>query len=472
MVFVSLSRATLSLALVAFALPSFSVRTVAADQQVQDAGTYYEQGVTFLKTGKFEDAVKAFKEATKLKPDYSDAYLGLGDAYFEIGDLKNGVEAYKQAVRYQPDSAIAHSKLAKAYSGTGDLKKAGASYIEAIRLNPKSPELHYQLGTVYTYQKKEKEALAEYQILQTLDPSLAQDLYNFIYQPTLGFVTADTVRLNVIATDSSGKPVSGLTAEDFQVVENGLAQKISVSNNSDARALMAVAIDTSGSVRPAFSLAIASAKFIVLKSGPMDQTLLIRFISSDKIETVQEFTADKRVLIKAIDTLYIEGGQSAIVDAVYLAAQRLASYKFPDRSRRRILILLSDGEDRASYYTNETLLKLLQKTDLQIFPISLSIDERRGAKLNEREVPKSADLLRRLASATGGRAFFPKSIDELEAAINQIFDVLRGQYTIEYKPTKPIEPGVHRPVTITVRPGPGRENWTLTSRSGYVFTQK
>jgi Ca-activated chloride channel family protein len=469
---VSLNRATLSLAFVAIVVAMFSVSAVAADQQAQDAAIYYDQGIAFLKADKIDEALKAFKEAIKLKPDYAEAYIGLGDAYSQRNDLSNGVEAYKQAVRYQPDSAVAHSKLAKAYSGTGDLKEAGASYIQAIRLNPKSPDLHYQLGTIYTYQKKEKEALAEYQILQTLDPSLAQDLYNFIYQPTVGFVTADTVRLNVIATDSSGKPVSGLTAEDFQVVENGLAQKVSVATNLDAGALIGVAIDTSGSIRPAFPLAIASTKFIILKSGPIDQTLLIRFVSSDKIETLQDFTADKTVLVKAVDTLYIEAGQSAIIDAVYLAAQRLGSYKFPDHSRRRILILLSDGEDRASYYSSETLLKLLQKTDLQIFPISLSIDERRGRRLNDREVPKSADLLRRLASATGGKVFFPKSTDELEAAINQILDVLRVQYTLEYKPTKPIEPGVYRPVTITVRPAPGRENWTVTSRSGYVFSPK
>ena len=136
------------------------------------------------------------------------------------------------------------------------------------------------------------------------------------------------------------------------------------------------------------------------------------------------------------------------------------------------MILLSDGEDRASYYNRETLLELLQKTDFQIFPISLIAEGERGKKLNEREVPRSAELLKRLASATGGKAFFPKSIDELEAAINQIFNVLRGQYTIEYKPAKPIEPGVYRPVIITVRPGPGRESWTLTSRSGYVFSKK
>jgi Ca-activated chloride channel homolog len=469
---VSLSRATLSLAFVAIALTGFSVRPVTATEQVQDAGTYYEQGVNFLKTGKFEDAVKAFKEAIKLKPDYADAHLGLGDAYYQLYDFKKRLESYKQAVRYQPDSAVAHTNLADAYHDTGDYKKAITSYTEAIRLNPRAAELHYKLGALYWHQNKEKAALAEYQILQTLDQSLAQDLYNLIYKPTTGFVTADSVRLNVIAVDSQGAPVTGLKTEDFQVVEDGLPQKFSLSTNSDALTLMAVAIDTSGSIRPAIELIVASAKLIVLKSGPRDQTLLIRFISSDKIETLQEFTSDKTALINAVDTLQIEGGQSAIIDAVYLAAQRLASYKFPDPSPRRALILLSDGEDRASYYNSETLLELLQKTDLQIFPISLSTDDRRGAKLNEREVPRSAELLRRLASGTGGKAFFPKSIDELEAAINQIINVIRGQYTIEYKPAKPIEPGVYRLVTITVRPGPGRESWTLTSRRGYLLSKK
>src|SRR5207245_1191521 len=111
---------------------------------------------------------------------------------------------------------------------------------------------------------------------------------------------------------------------------------------------------TSGSMRPALSQELRLSRAIVQRNEPADETLLIQFISSDKIETVQEFTSDKSVLNNRLDSLYIEGGQSAILDAVYLAAKSVARYKSDDGTyKRRAVILLTDGDERASYYNLE-----------------------------------------------------------------------------------------------------------------------
>src|SRR5262249_20966776 len=108
----------------------------------------------------------------------------------------------------------------------------------------------------------------EYKILQTLDANLAQDLYNEIYQPQMNVVTDGAVRLSAMAVDSQGNPVSGLTADDFQVVEAGEQQLISVASKIDTPLILGVAIDCSGSVRPVFSLVIGSVRAIVEKAQP------------------------------------------------------------------------------------------------------------------------------------------------------------------------------------------------------------
>src|SRR6266403_2786325 len=461
-----------ALVAVAFVPTVVLLKTAVADNpQGQDAATYYEQGAALFKAEKFEEAVKAFTQAIKLKPDHADAYSYLGDAYYELGDVKKAADAYKQAIRYKPDSAVIYEKLGTAYRGRGDYKKAIEAYNESIRLNPKAQLTHYNLGAIYADRENEQSAVAEYKILQTLDPNLAQDLYNLIYKPTIPIAANGTVRLNVMAVDAHGVPITDLMSEDFRVTEDGATQTVSIALKGNTPTFYGVAIDTSGSLRPIFPLVIAASKQIIERILPDNPTLLIRFISSDKIETVQDFTSNKRRLTDAVDHLYIEGGQSAVLDAVYLAAQRVAGYKFPETNVRRVLLLLTDGDDRASYYSLQQVLALLRSVDLQIFVISLSADDR-GGRLNEDQPKRSAELLRVLASETGGAAFFPKSPAELKPTINAIFDLVRAEYTIQYKPTKPIEAGIYRPVSVTVSPRSHGENATVLSRPGYLLSVK
>src|SRR5206468_8447654 len=98
------------------------------------------------------------------------------------------------------------------------------------------------------------------------------------------------------------------------------------------------------------------------------ETFLVRFISSDKIETVQDFTPNKDLLMDGLDSLYVEGGQTAIIDAVYLSAERVAEYKKGDNNdrRRRALILITDGEDRNSFYKQEQVFARLSEEEVHI----------------------------------------------------------------------------------------------------------
>lgn len=457
---------------VAFVLTVVPLQAALADNpQGQDAATYYEQGAALFKAEKFEEAVKAFTQAIKLKPDHADAYSYLGDAYYELGDVKKAVDAYKLALRYKPDSAVIYDKLGTAYGGKDDYKKAIEAYNKSIRLDPKAPLTHYNLGAIYANRDQEQSAAAEYKTLQTLDPSLAQDLYNLIYKPTIPVAVDGAVRINVIAVDSHGVPITDLKGEDFQVTEDGATQTVSIALKGNTPTFYGVAIDTSGSLRPILNLVIDTSKAIVERIPANDQTLLVRFVDRDKIEIVQDFTVNKRRLIDAVDNLYVEGGLSAVLDAVYLSAQRVAGYKFPERNVRRVLLLLTDGDDRASYYNLQQVLTLLRGVDVQIFVISLSTDSS-GRTLNKNQLKESVDLLRTLASETGGVAFFPKSPAELKPTISAIFDLVRAEYTIQYKPTKPIEAGIYRPVAVTVSPRSQGENTRVISRPGYLLSVK
>lgn len=201
--------------------------------------------------------------------------------------------------------------------------------------------------------------------------------------------------------------------------------------------------------------------------------LLVRFISNDKIETFQEFTSDKKALNDGVDALYIDYGVSAILDAVYLSAQAVAQYKATDGSYlRRAVILVTDGDERASYYTMDGLLKLLHEIDVQVFVISLDKESKNSKKLNEKPAKGAVDLLTKLANETGGQAFFPKSTAELETVIKLLTSMIRTQYVIGYKPFEPVLAETYRKVDVKIVDKPGRDKRRVVTRAGYILPKK
>lgn len=468
----------LELALVIFCLgllAAFPISTTGMAGKVQeanDAAASNTKGLELFRSGKFEAAVNAYKQAIKLKQDYSEAYYNLGDAYFQLSLYKQAIDAYKRAVRYQPEFAPTHNNMGTAYFKLGEHKKAIESYKEAIRLDPKTTVPYYNLAAAHLERGNQKAALEQHKILQILDPPLADKLHILIYKPMATVFDGVDTRLSVIATDSQGSSVNDLNQEDFQVFEDGVPQTISSFSKEQVPLLYGLAIDTSGSMRTTLDLAIGTSKAIIQADGPNDETLLVRFISSDKVETVQDFTSDQMALNKGLDSLYIEGGQSAILDAVYLSAQRVAQHKFPNNPLRRAIILITDGDERASYYSMEDLLKLLRKIDVQLFAISLGKEDRKGAMLNQNQLQRSVDLLTKLATETGGHAFFPKSIAELQAVVNQMTNLIRTEYVIRYKPTSSVVAGKYRRVSVNIAAKPGREKWSALTRAGYIISEK
>ena len=287
-------------------------------------------------------------------------------------------------------------------------------------------------------------------------------------------MNTELVTLHVRVIDRNNHPINNVPKEDFRILEDGVPQPIFSFTREEVPVMYGLAVDTSGSLRPAFEQVINASKAIINSNKRGDETFLERFISSDKIETVQDFTANKDALMDGLDTLYIEGGQTAVIDGVYLAAEHVAEYKKggDDDRRRRALIVVTDGEDRASYYLESQLFQRLREEDVQIFVIGF-VNELEAEKGLIRKSPrdKAVALLNRLASETGGRAFFPNSISELPDIASEIVHDLRTQYVVSYDPTNKSHDGTYRSIKVTIADAPGQGKRIALTRSGRTAGQ-
>jgi Ca-activated chloride channel family protein len=286
-------------------------------------------------------------------------------------------------------------------------------------------------------------------------------------------MNSELVTLNVRVIDRNNRPINGIRQDEFKVYEDGVAQPIFSFTQEEVPVIYGMAVDTSGSLRPQFNQVIDAAKTIINSNKQGDETFLERFISSDKIETVQDFTASKDSLLDGLDTLYIEGGQTAVIDGVYLAAQHIAEYKkgTGDDRRRRALIVVTDGEDRASYYTQEQLFQNLREQDVQVYVIGFVTEldaDRNLIRKSPRD--KAVNLINKIAAETGGRAFFPQSISELPSVANEIVRDMRTQYVISYDPTNKAHDGSYRAIRVTVAQPTGADKRIALTRSGRSAT--
>jgi Ca-activated chloride channel family protein len=283
-------------------------------------------------------------------------------------------------------------------------------------------------------------------------------------------ITAELVQLHVRVIDRNNRPINDVPQNAFHVFEDGVPQTIETFTREEVPISYGLAVDTSGSLRSQLQSVIDAGKTIINANRPGDETFLVRFISSDKIETVQDFTPNKDLLMDGLDSFYVEGGQTAIIDAVYLSAEHVSEYRKGDEGdrRRRALIVITDGEDRNSFYKQEQLFSKLREEDVQIFVIGFvnELDKEAGLiRKSPRE--KAVTLINKLATETGGRAFFPESIADLPQIAGEIIRDLRTQYVIAYNPTNKTQDGSFRSIKVSVdQPSGGSDKRIALTRTG------
>jgi len=289
-------------------------------------------------------------------------------------------------------------------------------------------------------------------------------------QPAPAAQQSARIKLSVLVLDKKKQPVTDLRREDFQVFEWDEPQTVSFFSKDDVPVSYGLLVDNSGSLRPQFPKIIDAAQLILKSAGTADEGFLVRFVSSDKIDLVHDFTTDTAALLGGVNSFQVEGGQSAVLDALFYSATHLAKHN-PDEDaarRRRVLILISDGEDRGSRLRQEELVKFLRKSDIQIFSIGV-VGELDNETRFTRESPRAraTAFFEELAKETGARAFIVESPSEIQAAALELARHLHSQYVIGYYPTDKPGKGPYRKLRVKLVDAPGRDKLKVITRAGY-----
>ncbi|MGI8883690.1 MAG: VWA domain-containing protein [Pyrinomonadaceae bacterium] len=283
-------------------------------------------------------------------------------------------------------------------------------------------------------------------------------------------IDTEEVSLNVRVVDGKNRPVGKLDQTQFKVYEDDVLQPITSLTTAEVPTINALVIDNSRSLRSQLKKVIEAGKIIVGANRPNDETAVVRFVSSDKIEVVQDFTSGKSSLDNALNNLFVEGGQTAIIDAVYQTAKKIEQYQNSGKKedvKIRALILVSDGDDRGSINKEQQLFKLLRESQVQIYAVGFSDNlsmepDENGVSRRE----KAKDFLTRLAQETGGKVYFPASIDELPQIAIEISGELRTQYLISYSPTNEVRDGAFRKIKVEINDGANKEKRIAITRTG------
>ena len=270
-------------------------------------------------------------------------------------------------------------------------------------------------------------------------------------------------------TDANKQPVKSVRKEDIRVIEEKLEQTL-LSIEPDERPIdYALVIDSSGSLRQLLPASIQAARTIISNGRSSDMFFIERFVSTDNIRKLQDFTNDRAVLNQALNTIYIEAGQSAVLDAVYTASEYLATHGKTNPDRRRVLILISDGEDRKSATKLDQALKQLHKNEVQVFVLALTVQLDKEAPLASTSPRDKAEkLAKTISETTGGRAFFPRTPGELLDAVDEIGRNLRSQFRITYQSSTAVTKEGIRKVEVKFNSAGGEKQKAIAPRGYYV----
>lgn len=266
----------------------------------------------------------------------------------------------------------------------------------------------------------------------------------------------DEVVLNATVLEGT-RLVPDLKADNFTVFEDGVKQSIISFQHTDLPVSIALVVDNSGSMATKRPSVNKSALDLIQASNPQDEAFVVNF--SDEAFIDQEFTSDVNKLRDGLSHIESRGG-TALYDAVVASADKLAA----DAKRpKQVLILITDGEDNASTLNLEQTIRRVQALS---GPVIYSIGLLFGDEMSRAEVRHARRALEMLSQETGGMAFFPKSIEQIDQISAEVARDIRNQYTIGYRSTKPMEEQGFRRVQVTAE-AKGLSKLTVRTRTGY-----
>ena len=274
--------------------------------------------------------------------------------------------------------------------------------------------------------------------------------------------TVDEVILNATVVDDKQHIVDSLDKSDFKIYEDGVEQTIASFQHQDIPISLGILVDNSGSMRMKRQAVNKSALDLVHYSNPDDESFVVNF--SDEAYIDQEFTASVDKLRQGLSHIDSKGG-TALYDAIMASADYMTKNA---KRPKQVLLVITDGEDNASSTSLEETVRRVQ--DLEgpvVYCVGLLYDDEGGG----RETHRARRALELLSSETGGMAFFPKNLDQVDEIAGEVAHDIRQQYTIGYHSTKPPSLGGFRAVRVVAK-AKGYNKLIVRTKTGYYPNEK
>jgi len=269
-------------------------------------------------------------------------------------------------------------------------------------------------------------------------------------------VDVNLVVLHTTVNDDRGKFVDGLTQDNFRVYEDKVEQKLSVFKREDIPVSMGLVIDNSGSMRDKRPRVNEAALTLVQSSNPQDEAFVVNFNDDFYLDLDKDFSSSIPELKEALERIDSRGS-TALYDAIIGSLDHLKK----GVKEKKVLLIVTDGEDNTSRNSLEKTLREIQKTSTVIYTIGLLGQE------NKRNAKNAKKALSEIALASGGLAFFPENVDDVRAICEQVAHDIRHQYTLAYYPSNGAKDGTFRTVHVDVIPPRGHGKLVARTRNGY-----
>lgn len=268
----------------------------------------------------------------------------------------------------------------------------------------------------------------------------------------------EIVSLTFTVTDRAGRAVTGLTAQDIEIYEDKVKQRIDHYGAEDAPISVGIVFDVSGSMRDKLEHARDALKAFVESSHQEDDFFMVGF--NRRANLLAEF-CDGDGLQRRLSVVGAQG-ETALYDAVYLGTEKVQQ----GRHRKRALLVISDGQDNASRYTLDQLRQRLKESDIQLYCVGVG---RPGLndKAEQRQVMRGQMILDEISRLTGGRAFFVNSASDLAEATTRVALELRHRYSLGYTPTNHRRDGKWRKIRVRVNRAAWMPELIVRARDGY-----
>ena len=264
------------------------------------------------------------------------------------------------------------------------------------------------------------------------------------------------VVLHTTVLDDRGKFADGLKAENFRVFEDKVEQKLDTFKREDVPVSMGLVIDNSGSMRDKRPRVNEAAITLVEASNKQDEAFVVNFNDDFYLDLDKDFTNSVPELKEALERIDSRGS-TALYDAVIGSVDHLKKAS----KDKRVLLVVTDGEDNSSHNSLDKTVREIQKTNTVIYTIGLLGDEKRKEKNH------AMKALKEIAEASGGLAFFPENVEDVHNICEQVAHDIRNQYTLAYYPSNTKKDGTFRAVTVQVIPPRGRGKLVARTRNGY-----